>query len=139
MGASIRPARVDEIDDVLDLWRRAEAESSATDDPDGVAALIARDPGALLLAEEDGELIGSLIAAWDGWRAGMYRLAVVPEHRRRGVARMLVEAGERRLRELGARRVGAFVISQHDHAVGFWLDAGYELDPRIGRFVKNLR
>jgi ribosomal protein S18 acetylase RimI-like enzyme len=62
----------------------------------------------------------------------LYRLAVAPAWRRRGVgSRLLDEAGSR-LRELGARRVGAMVIAEHDDAVAFWVARGYDADPRSG-------
>jgi predicted MFS family arabinose efflux permease len=38
--------------------------------------LLNADPEALLVAEVDGVVVGSLIAAWDGWRGSFYRLAV---------------------------------------------------------------
>ena len=63
-------------------------------------------PGSLLVAEEGGEVVGVLIAAWDGWRGGMYRLAVRPERRRRGIGRLLVEAGEAHLRRAARPRDG---------------------------------
>jgi ribosomal protein S18 acetylase RimI-like enzyme len=37
------------------------------------------------VAEGDGEIVGALIAAWDGWRGNMYRLAVREGHRREGI------------------------------------------------------
>ncbi len=45
-------------------------------------------------SRRDGAIVATLIAAWDGWRGNMYRLAVAPELRREGIARTLVEAGE---------------------------------------------
>jgi len=101
--------------------------------------LIVETPSALFVAEaEDGSIIGALIAAWDGWRGNMYRLAVHPTHRRQGIGRRLLDAGERHLRELGTRRVTALVA--HDDAVagGFWDAAGYPVDQDIGRRVRNL-
>jgi ribosomal protein S18 acetylase RimI-like enzyme len=134
----IRPCASEEIEAVLDLWRRAEAARSATDDEAGVGALLERDPHALLVAVDDGVLIGTLIAGFDGWRGTLARLAVDPVHRRRGVAKALLTAGEARLRRLGARRSSAIVIESHDEAVGFWKAVGYSRDERVGRFVKNL-
>ena len=98
-----------------------------------------RDHGDLFLVAEDaGRLVGTLIAGWDGWRGNMYRLAVLPAYRRQGVATALVGEAERRLRALGARRITALVISDHDWATGFWRAAGYELDERMARFVKGV-
>src|SRR5439155_13608768 len=96
----IRPCRKHEIESVLDLWRRADAASSVSDDATGVGGLLERDPDALLLAVEDDALLGTLIAGFDGWRGTLARLAVDPDHRRRGIATALLAAGEDRLRRL---------------------------------------
>jgi ribosomal protein S18 acetylase RimI-like enzyme len=71
---------------VLDLWAAAGSLPTITDSRDGLARLLATDSQALLVAEIEGVLAGSLIAAWDGWRGSFYRLAVSPEHRRKGLA-----------------------------------------------------
>ncbi|NEE56178.1 GNAT family N-acetyltransferase, partial [Streptomyces sp. SID8455] len=67
-----------------------------SDDGDGVARLVERDPDALILAERDGTLVGTVIAGFDGWRCHLYRLAVHPEQRRRGVGGALLAAAEER-------------------------------------------
>jgi ribosomal protein S18 acetylase RimI-like enzyme len=124
---------------VLELWQRAEASASPTESPEDVGGLLLRDREALLLAEtEEGEIIGTLIVGWDGWRGAFYRLAVDPAHRRHGLATALVRAGEERLRALGARRLGAIVESHEPDAMAFWASAGYELQSSRSRFVKNL-
>jgi ribosomal protein S18 acetylase RimI-like enzyme len=68
----------------------------------------------------------------------MYRLAVVPESRRNGIARLLVEAGHERLRAKGAKRVTALVSPEQPEATGLWRALGYERDHDIVRFVRNL-
>jgi ribosomal protein S18 acetylase RimI-like enzyme len=89
----------------------------------------------LLVAERGGEIVGSLIAGWDGWRGNLYRLAVLPAHRRTGVARRLVQEGVKRLRENGAMRINAQVIRADLQATGFWSAAGFTHDPRMARFL----
>jgi ribosomal protein S18 acetylase RimI-like enzyme len=135
----VRSCLLEEHRAVLQLWRASGTEPSATDDLAGLEALLRRSGAdALLVADDHGELVGTLIAAWDGWRGHMYRLAVLPTHRRRGVARALVAEGERRLREAGARRVNAVVVHTNDDGLGFWPAAGYEFDERARRYVKSL-
>lgn len=138
MDPVIRPAREDEVGEILALWLRADAVVSSTDDPASVRGLVERDQGALLVAEVEGAIVGTLIASWDGWRGGMYRLAVLPELRRQGIARRLVREGERRLAELGAKRIAVVVVREHDHAAGFWRALGYEPDDRVDRYVRSL-
>jgi ribosomal protein S18 acetylase RimI-like enzyme len=121
---------------VLALWDRARSGHAET--PDSFEALQRLDDGALLVDERDGEIVGALIAAFDGWRGNMYRLAVRPERRREGIARQLVEAGEERLRALGAPKVTALVGRGDTQAEGLWRAAGYKDDDEIGRWVRTL-
>ena len=80
---------------VLDLWAQARSEhASVPDGVDDVERLVNDSPAALLVAERDGEIVGTLIAAWDGWRGNMYRLAVRDGNRRQGIGLALTRAGE---------------------------------------------
>src|SRR5436190_4652475 len=106
----IRPATIDDISAVLDLWRRAGAEPTHTDDVGSIRRLIDHDPDALIVAEVDGAVAGSVIAAWDGWRGSIYRIAVALEHQRRGLGRQLLAAAESRLVSAGAVRSQAIVV-----------------------------
>jgi ribosomal protein S18 acetylase RimI-like enzyme len=134
----VRRGTVEEVDAVLAFWRTTTVEST-TDDAAALVGLLARDPDSLFLAIADaGAIVGTLITGWDGWRGGLYRLAVAPDARLAGVGTALVRAGEDRLRGLGARRISAIVIDDHDHAVGFWRAAGYERNDGVGRFVRQL-
>ncbi len=132
---TIRSATEQDIATVLDLWVAAASVPSVSDSPEGLAQLLATDPEALLVAELDGVVVGSLIAAWDGWRGSFYRLAVSPEHRRKGLATMLLRKGERRLRERGAARLTAVVADDKEGAMSFWRTAGYEHQQHRARFV----
>ena len=77
------------------------------------------------------------MAAWDGWRGNFYRLAVLPEERRQGIASALLEEGERRLLARGARRLTAIVLVAEAGATAFWTDAGYVYQDEAGRFTKH--
>jgi ribosomal protein S18 acetylase RimI-like enzyme len=136
----IRAATGADLDRVLELWAKARTAYAVTpDSPEATARLFARDPEALLVAELDGgPIVGALIAAFDGWRGNMYRLAVEPGRRRGGIGRSLIAAGERRLRALGAARVTVLIAAEDEVAVAAWEAAGYARDPIIARHVKNL-
>ena len=134
----IRTGCAHEADALLELWAAADAEPSVTDDVQSIERLIGRQPEAVLVAEVDGRIVGSLIASFDGWRASMYRLAVHPDHRRSRIAADLVAAGEQRLRSQGARRVQAIVMEERDAAVGFWTSVGYQRHESVGRYTRDL-
>ncbi|MGH7374267.1 MAG: GNAT family N-acetyltransferase, partial [Candidatus Rokuibacteriota bacterium] len=101
MAVVIRPCRAEEGDALLDLWHHADASPSPTDTPEQIGQVI-RDPAARVLVAVDNDLlVGSIIGGWDGWRGNIYRLAVLPSYRRRGIGRALVAAAEQSLVERG--------------------------------------
>jgi len=123
----------------LELWAQERSEHASTADRlDDVERLIGDSPAALLVAERDGEIVGALIAGWDGWRGNMYRLAVAEEHRRQGIGIALTRAGEEYLHGCGVRRVTALVAFEDEEAGAFWESAGYPQDREIGRRVRNI-
>ncbi len=134
---TIRSVSEEDIPSVLDLWAAAGSLPSVTDSLDGLIRLLVADPQALLVAELDSVLAGSLIAAWDGWRGSFYRLAVSPEHRRKGLATMLLREGERRLYERGAVRLTAIVADDDPTAMSFWQATGYEQQRHRARFARH--
>lgn len=135
----VRAAEPSDADAVVALWAAAGSAASVTDDADSVRNLIAYDPLALLVAEIDGAVVGSIIAGWDGWRGSIYRLAVRPDARRRGIGRALAAGADARLRERGCVRISAIVISDDDRAVAFWTAMGYDRAPGQARFTKTSR
>ncbi|WP_406448076.1 GNAT family N-acetyltransferase [Streptomyces sp. NBC_00876] len=134
----IRCAALADIDAVLRFWREAAEGTSISDDHDGVARLVTRDPEALLLAKRDGLLVGTVIAGFDGWRCSAYRLAVLPALRRQGIATALLEAAEQRFAALGGRRADAMVLEANERAHRAWAAAGYQREDHWRRWVKPL-
>jgi ribosomal protein S18 acetylase RimI-like enzyme len=134
----IRDAGLGDAEAILDIWRRSESRPSLTDNESVVRAIIESNPGSLFVADVKGKIVGAVIAAFDGWRANIYRLAVDPDYRRRGLARALVSEAEARLRGRGAKRITALVEKDHPWATGFWDEVGYERDPVMLRYFRNL-
>jgi ribosomal protein S18 acetylase RimI-like enzyme len=136
---TVRQCQQADVPAVAELWTQARSEhASSPDRVEDIERLLTDSPAALLVAERDGEIVGALIAAWDGWRGNMYRLAVRDENRRQGIGLALTRAGEARLHQHGARRVTALVAFDDRDASGFWDAAGYPQDEEIGRRVRNI-
>jgi ribosomal protein S18 acetylase RimI-like enzyme len=139
MRFTLRAASAADTDSLIALWREAaENDGRPPDTARAVTALLGRDPDAVIVAERDGALIGSIIAGWDGWRYHLYRLAVRADARRQGVGSALLAAAERRLRDLGATRVDAMVLDRNDLGQSLWRAGGYRRQDDWRRWVKAL-
>jgi ribosomal protein S18 acetylase RimI-like enzyme len=135
----LRAASPEDAGDLMALWQEAaENNGRPADTAEAVMALLGRDPEAVILADHEGELIGSVIAGWDGWRYHLYRLAVRPGWRRRGVGAALLGAAERRLTDLGATRLDAMVLDDNDLGQNLWRASGYRRQDDWRRWVKAL-
>ena len=135
----IRPALADELDAVLAFWRdAAENDSRPADTRGALAALHLRDPDALLVAVDGDEIVGTVIAGWDGWRCHLYRLAVAPHRRREGIGRRLIAVAEERFRVFGGTRADAMVLDGNADAHGVWSAGGYRRQTDWSRWVKPL-
>ncbi len=135
----IRAAGLDDVGAVLAVWEAARsAGADRADAREEVELLLDRSPDGLLVAEDDGRIVGTVIAVWDGWRGAIARLCVLPAHRRQGIGRALVDAGEAGLRDQGARRINILVYGDDDGAADLWTARGYVTNSRIARYWLDL-
>jgi ribosomal protein S18 acetylase RimI-like enzyme len=135
---TLRTAVVADIDRLLAFWRVSAEGTDRADDRPSVERLLARDPEALILAVEGDNIVGSVIAGWDGWRCHLYRIGVREDRRQRGIARSLVAAAERRFAAQGARRVDAMVLEDNGLGQSAWTALGYVPQQAWRRWVRRL-
>jgi len=134
----IRECQPTETEAVLALWRQAETTVSPTDTVEDLFRAITASPAVVLVAKAQGQIVGSVIGSFDGWRGNLYRLAVHPDFRRHGIARALVREVEQCLGRQGAGRITAWVEQEYPWAMGFWHAIGYAVDARMVRFINDL-
>ncbi|WP_410819060.1 GNAT family N-acetyltransferase [Micromonospora sp. 050-3] len=70
-------------------------------------------------------MCGVVMGTFDGRRGWILRLAVHPQHRRRGIATRLVAELEVRLRRIGCPRVNLLVLPDNAAGLAFWQRLGY--------------
>jgi ribosomal protein S18 acetylase RimI-like enzyme len=135
---TIREATPADFDAIIAMWHSIDRHTELPDEPAYLQRFHDFSPDLFLVAEAAGRIVGSVIGGWDGWRGQIARLATDPKLRRKGIARMLVDEIESRLRERGARRIYALVDRRSPPAVPFWEAAGYRANENIIQFSRNL-
>lgn len=78
MSPLIRDFREADYEAVVRVWRAAGLTLKPSDTLPELRKVIERNPGLLLVAEDEGSVVGAVIGAWDGRRAWVYHLAVLP-------------------------------------------------------------
>jgi ribosomal protein S18 acetylase RimI-like enzyme len=138
MSITLRHATAADIAQVLAFWRFAAENTNRSDSARAVQELITRDPQALLIAIHNEQIVGSVIAGWDGWRCHLYRFAVHPARRHQGIGRLLLDAAEQRFVTLGGSRADAMVLNDNELGIKVWTAAGYMQETDCARWIKPL-
>jgi len=114
------------------LWRRVFHDDSRWRAPEQIIERRRRRQRELFLVATIGnEVVGTMLAGYDGHRGWLYRVAVAPEHERRGVGRALVREAEQRLLQLGCPKVNLQIEGENRDVVGFYERLGYAVEDRI--------
>lgn len=142
MAIQILPFDAGHFGGVELLWRDA-----FPDDPPwnaaavAIPAKLAVQPDTLLVALDGDQVIGSIMAGYDGHRGWLYALAVLTSHRGRGFGRALVREAESRLLLIGCGKVNLQVRASNPGVVAFYERLGYAVEERVsmGRLLATDR
>ena len=136
----IRAVEPSDAEEVAALWLAAGLVSSTEGRAAEIVAKLGRDPQLFLLAvDETGDaVVGTVMGAYDGHRGYVKRMAVSPVHRRRGIARLLMDELERRFVELGVPRVHLHVLESNGDGRSLWDALGYKHDEGVLFYGKDL-
>ena len=97
-----------------------------------IPAKLALHDDLLLVAENAaGEVVGTIMAGWDGHRGWLYAVAVDPGEQRGGIGRTLVQAALDRLASLGCGKVNLQVREGNEAVAAFYRQLGFNVEPRI--------
>lgn len=118
----IRKLTLDDYDALYALWLQCEGMglNDIDDSRAGIARYLARNPETCFAAEEDGVLIGAIMAGHDGRRGILYHTSVHPAHRGKGVGKQLVEQALAALKNEGITKVNLVVFSRNQSGNAFW-------------------
>jgi ribosomal protein S18 acetylase RimI-like enzyme len=124
----IREMRIEDYEALIKLWKDASLpfRPEGRDSKEEIKRQLGLQTSVFLMAEMEGVLVGTVLGTHDGRKGWINRLAVAPEHRERGIARMLVEETERRLHELGIGMIAVMIEDWNQKSVKVFKKLGYE-------------
>ena len=138
-GVTIELFTMDDFPVVHVLWQRSGLCMRPSDGPEQTLLKLARDPELFLVARDSsGAVVGTVMGGWDGRRAYVYHLAVLPERQREGIAGALVDELEDRFRKLGALKAKLQIMNDNDASRAFFTARGYELESFCEPWGKQL-
>jgi ribosomal protein S18 acetylase RimI-like enzyme len=112
----------DDYGGMLKLWSAMEigVQVGRSDAPEEIQKKLQRDPDLFLVAEENHEIIGTIIGGFDGRRGMIYHLAVQANLRGQGIGTALLKEVEQRLQARGCKKCYLLVTVENTDAVQFY-------------------
>ncbi len=125
--AALRRLTIDDHAAILTLWQRAGLHSIRPGGRDSRPEFEKQFAGGQIAIglEEDGRLIGVVIATNDTRKGWINRLAIDPDYRRKGYGERLVHAAEDALHEAGMHLIAAFVEESNAASLSLFEKLGY--------------
>lgn len=135
---TIRELTLADYERWMSVWQRAGLHSvrpAGRDSHEAFARQFAGGTHTMLGLELAQELVGVVLVTHDGRKGWINRLAILPEHRRRGYAARLVAEAERVLHRLGLTVFAALIEPGNDTSLALFQELGYTEFPDGMRYV----
>jgi ribosomal protein S18 acetylase RimI-like enzyme len=130
---------------VIQLWKTVFNDEKPHNRPDlSIDKKRAVDDHLFFVALADDEVVGTLLAGYDGHRGWLYSVAVDPQQRGKGLDTQLVRHAEKALAELGCVKINLQIHTFNESVQAFYQALGYTPEPiismgkRIDANVPNL-
>ncbi len=130
-GLTIVSASEGDAEHVVALWERCGLTRPWNDPHKDYRLALATPTSTVLVGRENGALVASVMAGFDGHRGWIYYLAVEPSRRREGHGRAMMSAAEAWLKLRDAPKLQLMVRSDNEDALGFYTRLGLEPQPVV--------
>ena len=124
---NIRLMTIEDYDKVYSLWLSCKGMglNDLDDSYEGIARFLLRNPDTCFVAEENGDIVGVIIAGNDGRRGYIYHTAVLEERRGNGIATALVDLALAALKSRGINKAALVVFDRNTLGNSFWESVGF--------------
>jgi ribosomal protein S18 acetylase RimI-like enzyme len=127
----VRPFEDADEDRVVALWRACGLTRPWNDPHKDIARKRQVQRELFLVGVEEGVVVATVMAGYDGHRGWVNYLAVDPAHRRKGLARALMTEIETRLRACGCPKINLQLRRDNHEASAFYERLGFTEDAAV--------
>lgn len=131
MSLVIRPYRAEDQEAVIALWQACQLVVPQNDPVADIETKMRFQPDLFLVALSRARVVGTVMAGYEGHRGWINYLAVVPDQRRLGIGRRLMQAAEEKLRFLGCPKINLQVRRSNKPVIHFYRSTGFTEDDVI--------
>ena len=123
----VRTMTIEDYQGVHDLWMTIKgfAIRSIDDSREGVERFLKRNPATSVVAEENGEIVGSILCVHDGRRGCLYHVCVREDCRMRGIGKSMVVRCMEELEKEKISKVSLIAFTENDIGNAFWKEIGW--------------
>jgi ribosomal protein S18 acetylase RimI-like enzyme len=117
---------------VVDLWNQLFPYSTGHNDP--VASIerkVCAQDSLFFVAVDEQQVVGTVMAGYDGHRGWIYSLGVASTHQRSGIGSQLVQHAETVLARRGCPKVNLQVRADNAAVTAFYESLGYSVEQRV--------
>jgi ribosomal protein S18 acetylase RimI-like enzyme len=130
-GLNIRPYAPADESAVIALWESCGLVRPQNDPRKDIARKLRVNPEWFLVAESDGQIVGAVMAGYEGHRGWINYLAVAPAARKKGVGRALMLEAERGLQAAGCPKINLQVRPDNPGVIAFYERIGFRVEGAI--------
>ena len=124
----IRPYRTSDEDAVIGLWAACKLLVPHNNPRKDIRRKLAVNPEWFLVGEQDGLIVATCMAGYEGHRGWINYLAVSPDAQRCGIASRLMEEAEKLLLKAGCPKINLQVRSTNSQVIEFYKSIGFKVD-----------
>lgn len=125
----VRPYIEADREAVVALWRASGLTVPWNDPYRDIDRKMAIDPKGFLVAEDEGKVVGTVMAGYEGHRGWINYLGVEPGRQRAGIGRALMAAATELLRARGCPKINLQVRKSNTEVIAFYEALGFTEEP----------
>lgn len=124
---TIRRMVIDDYDKICHLWHQIQgfAIRSIDDSRQGIETFLRRNPNTSVVAEYNGEIIGTILCGNDGRYGYLYHVCVMKDYRAMGIGKLMVQEVIKSLREENISKIALIAFSKNEVGNTFWKKLGW--------------